>query len=369
MDPETITNRPTRSKALRPLAALGLGMTGALMLAAPILAQQRSGTGDRPSRQCLQEIARLCGRDRSAIPACLQSRADQLSSTCRGEVRSRLEERRSQARDAAPFQRTMTPARAIVYGADKRQQIDLYEPEDAVDDLPLILFIHGGGWSMGSHQLVQQKPVHFTNANRFFASAGYRLLPEAPVEEQARDVGAALRALVGQAEVIGFDPSNIVVMGHSAGAHLAALVASDPQYAGSAFDAIRGVILLDGAGYDIAATIARARDRMSTLEGARTLNLYRDAFGEEETRQRNLSPITHIGGRDAPHWLALFVDTRTQARLQAEALVAALDAAGADANALAIENTDHGRMNREVGTPAGAQQTEAIEAFLARILR
>lgn len=352
-------------RAVFPHACLAIVLIAGIALT-PILAQN-SQRAEPPSRQCVREIVKLCGRDRSAIRSCLQEKADQLSADCRAELSDRVAARRGREGAPASFQRTVTPASSIVYGADNRQQIDIYEPRDAVDELPLIVFVHGGGWSMGSRRLVQQKPAYFTASRYYFASAGYRVLPEAPVEEQARDIGAAIGALIGQASAIGFDPRRIVLMGHSAGAHLAALVATDPQYAGEAFDAIKGVILLDGAGYDVAAQMARAQGQLSSVASAQLLNIYRDAFGEDEARQRALSPITHAGGRDAPHWLALYAKDREASRLQAEALVAALASAGADATALAIGETDHGRINRDLGSPEGAEQTSAVDAFLARI--
>jgi acetyl esterase/lipase len=207
---------------------------------------------------------------------------------------------------------------------------------------------------------VQAKPQHFKEAGYVFASAGYRLLPDAPVESQAADLGAALKALRAQAETGGFDPDTIVLMGHSAGAHLAALVASDPQYAGEAFGAIRGVVLLDGAGYDVMTAAATPTMELPTL--------YKDVFGTDPARQKALSPITHVGGKDAPHWLALYVAERPGSKMQSEALMGALAKAGKDASAVAITGTDHGRMNRELGTEAGKAQTEAVDAFLKRVL-
>ncbi|MEE4152548.1 MAG: alpha/beta hydrolase [Erythrobacter sp.] len=350
--------------------ALGAALMGALMTG-PTLAQRPgpAGEDERLSSKCRQEVRRLCLKQGSRAPgmvrACLEELADQLTPGCRAELGVRIEQRRAAEASPRIFQRTLAPARGVVYGPDARQQIDLYEAADAVDDQPLVLFIHGGGWRMGSRELVQAKPVHFTDAGYYFASAGYRLLPQAPVEEQARDIGAAIRALVGQAGAIGFDPSQIVLMGHSAGAHLAALVAADPAYAGEAFGAIRAVILLDGAGYDVPAQMASARARASTVEGAQALNLYRDAFGEAEPRQRALSPITHVGGPDAPHWLALYVEEREASKVQSEALAQRLRAAGVEAQAVAIPGTDHGRMNRELGTAAA--QTQAVDAFLAEV--
>lgn len=338
---------------------LVFGLAASAVLTAPILAQR---SGDRPSRSCVQEIRKLCssaGRDRSKIRACLQEKGEQLSSSCQAELRDRMQQRGQQGRAGGEqaFRASAKVDQTIFYGADQRQQIDIYKPKDAVDDLPLILHIHGGGWRMGNHKLVQSKPQHFTKNGYIFASAGYRLLPDAPVEDQAKDIGLAIQALVGQANDIGFAPGSIILMGHSAGAHLAALVSTDPQYAADAFNAIKGVVLLDGAAYDIPATIKTA--------SSRSLSTYQNAFGDDPERQKALSPITFAGGQTAPNWLALYVDSRVRAKSQAVSLTNALASAGANVTATAISNTDHGRLNRDIGTPAGAQQTQAIDAFLA----
>lgn len=339
-------------------------IAGALvaLVATPILAQRGQGRGgdrgDRPSRQCVREIIELCGRDRSEIPACLGEQGDALSEKCQDEVRERIGARRGQ-RATQPFVPTMRPTRSVVYGSHQRQAIDIYEPKGAVEPLPLVLYVHGGGWRAGSKDNVQVKPKHFGDSEIYFASTGYRLLPDTPVEAQAKDVGAALQALLSQARLIGFDPERVVLMGHSAGAHLAALVATDPQYAGEAFSAIKGVVLLDGAGYDVAANMEDAQFQ--------ALRIYEDAFGFDKKRQKALSPVTHVGGPDAPQWLALYVAERAEAQKQAEALVAGLTAEGSSAQALPITGTDHGRMNREIGTPAGKAQTDAIDAFLAGV--
>lgn len=256
----------------------------------------------------------------------------------------------------------IAPARVsqtVVFGAHQRQQVDIYEPDEMAGPRPIIVFIHGGAWSIGNRRAVQAKPRHFNRSGYVFAATGYRLLPDHPVEQQAADIGAALRALRGQADAIGFDPDRIVLMGHSAGAHLAALVATDPTYAGDAFGAIRGVVLLDGAGYDVPAHIAAA--------GPRGWQLYTNVFGSDPDRQAALSPVTHVGGPDAPHWLALYVGRREIARSQSHTLVDRLIATGAQGTAMPIPDTNHGRINRELGTQAGAVQTQAVDAFLAEL--
>ena len=338
-----------------------IAAAAAAVLATPILAQQRGGA--RLPAECREEIMQLCGSDRTQMRTCLREKAAGLSETCRTALRERMEARGGGARaNRSGGMAQYASARissTVVYGSDDRQQIDIYTPDDAVGDSPLVVFIHGGGWSIGNRSAVQAKPQHFKDKGYVFASAGYRLLPDAPVEQQAADVGAAIRALRGQAETGGFDPDRIVLMGHSAGAHLAALVASDPQYAGDAFGAIRGVVLLDGAGYDVPAAMATP-----TME---LPNLYKDVFGTDPARQKALSPITHAGGKDAPNWIALYVAERANSRAQSEALVSALRKAGAKAEAAPITGTDHGRMNRELGTDAGAAQTQAVDAFLKRV--
>lgn len=249
----------------------------------------------------------------------------------------------------------------VVYGSHPRQQVDLFMPDNPMGEATLVFYIHGGGWSRGNHRMVDAKPAHFTAQGHVFASAGYRVLPDAPVEQQAADLGAALRAVRAQAEDYGFDPARIVLMGHSAGAHLAALVATDPQYAGDAFGALRGVVLIDGGGYDIALAL--------TMPEMEAPLIYRDVFGTDPARHKALSPLTHVGGRDVPNWLVLHVAERAATTRQAGIFAAALTKAGRSATIVPLAGTNHMRINREIGTDAGSAQTQAIDAFLARAVK
>jgi len=349
---------------MSPMARTLIAGTLLALVATPILAQrgqgrERSG-GDRPSRECMQEITQLCGRDRSEIRACLSEQFEALSEKCQKQVRKRMGVTAAERPEPRPFVRAIRPTRSVLFGSHQRQRVDIYEPEGVVEPLPLILFVHGGGWRTGDNKYVQGKPAFYNEKGYYFASTGYRLLPDHPVEDQAADIGAALQSLVGQAGSIGFDPSRVVIMGHSSGAHLAALVASDPKYAGDAFVSIKGAVLLDSAGYDV----------VQHLEDADfgTKRVYQDAFGYVQERQRALSPITHAGAPDAPNWLALYVDGRAETQKQAQSFVSALVEEGASASALHIEGTDHSRLSREIGTEAGAAQTEAIDAFLKQVV-
>ncbi len=282
----------------------------------------------------------------------------------------RTGERREQRRGLeGRGNRSAAAARAtrISYGPSEAQRILLWpamRSGNAGARPPLAVFVHGGGWHMGNPERVSDKPAFFNGEGWAFASIGYRYLPEAPVETQAADVGAALRQLRSEAAALGHDPDRILLMGHSAGAHLAALVATDPRYAGDAFAAIRGVIPVDGAGYDVPLQMQLAGRFM--LE-----RTYRPAFGDDVVRQRALSPITHVGGRDAPDWLLLFVTARADARTQSDNLAAALARNGARTQSLAVESGSgelraHMAINVEFGTP-GYSANDAVRALLRRV--
>ena len=269
------------------------------------------------------------------------------------------------------------PDQTISYGSDAAQQILFFAPPAPAPAMaarprgapppPIAVYIHGGGWAHGAPDMVDAKAEFFGSQGWAFASVGYRLLPGAPVEDQARDIGAALRQLRRDAARLGYDPDRILLLGHSAGAHLTALLSADPSYAGDAFDAVRGAILIDGACYDVPAQIAASR-----FMARRT---YLPAFGDDPARQRALSPITHAGGRDVPDWLLLYTGARDDAQTQSRALAAALGAASggsavrtqlvevpSDARAL----QGHMAINQQFGTAAFVAN-DAVLAIMRRV--
>ncbi len=245
---------------------------------------------------------------------------------------------------------------ALRYGTHERQAVAVY-PVRRGAAAPLAVYVHGGAWRTGSHERVRAKPLWFNEAGWAFASIGYRVLPDATVEEQARDLATGLRALRREARSLGFDPDRILLMGHSAGAHLAALLASDDQWLGADRGAIRGVILLDGAGYDVSGEFDR--------RGPLARKLYGDAFGDDPRRQRALSPVSHVDAGDPADWLLVFAQRRVDAVEQAQYFGDALQQAG-----LRVERVpdpgNHLEINRDFGEP-GYRANDAIRAMMVRI--
>jgi arylformamidase len=253
----------------------------------------------------------------------------------------------------------------VAYGAAPLQTLDFWAAPIG-PRAPLIVFVHGGGWKRGDKDNATgpEKVAHFTGAGYAFASINYRLVPGATVEQQAADVAAALAWLKGHAATLGFDPARIVLMGHSAGAHLVALVGTDPRYlaaAGLTLADLRGVIALDGAAYDVA--------RQADAAGPLMRRTYAEAFGSDPVRQRALSPTLQAAAPNAPAFLLLHVD-RDDGKVQAEGLAAALAQAGTPVDLNNVGGSGlrgHMDLNKSLGS-AGAPATALVDDWLRKLL-
>ncbi len=352
----------TSAKAATALAA-------AALLATPILAQRGArdmGQGRLP-QACRAEIVNLCGAggqgDRSQMRTCLREKAGELSDTCRSELRKRFEQRRRGGEERkAP---ATPPTQTLNYGSDSLQALDLWVPAGA-KNAPLVLFVHGGGWKRGSKNNATSRamPAHMLAAGYAFASIDYRLVPRNTVEEQASDVAAALAYLLKRADALGIDRRRVVLTGHSAGAHLVALVGTDERYlrsAGLSFADIDGVMPNDGAAYDVASQFAMAGPKMQQT--------YVQAFGTEPARQAKLSPTLQAASPNAPAFLLLHVQ-RADAVVQSKALAEALQKGGSQAEIAGFPGEGlrgHMEINRKLGQP-DYPATAVMDAWLKKVL-
>lgn len=321
------------------IAALGTTALGGVALA------QR----ERLPAECRQEIMQLCRGYGGGFRQCVMTALPKLSDPCRKAIGERA------AAGSPPAPGT----REFAFGADPKQRLDLVKPA-GVAKAPVLLFIHGGGWSIGDKRhAAAPKAKHFTAKGWAFASANYRLVPQATVEQQAADVASAVAWLRANAASQGLDPNRIVLMGHSAGAHLAALVGTDPQYlkaAGVPMSAIKGVVLLDGAGYDVP---TQASAEMNIVRP-----MYEAAFSTDPERQAALSPTRHAAAPNVSRWLILPIERRQDSQAQSKGLADALGRAGASATVVAVPGESHGSLNKGLGE-AGDFATEQVERFLA----
>jgi len=252
------------------------------------------------------------------------------------------------------------------YGPDPVQDIDFWPAHASSCPAALILFVHGGAWSLGSKDNAtgRAKIAHFAARGIAFATIGYRLVPAARVEDQAADLAHALAHLLARSDQLGIDPRRIILMGHSAGAHLAALVGTDPRWLGEVgltFDAIAGIIAIDGGAYDVPQQLRDAPLLLTPL--------YRQPFGTDPQRQRALSPLWQAAAPNATNWLLLHVNRRDGTR-QTQALAAALRRAGSMVDVVALPGgglSGHVAANRALGNPA-YPGTTAVDQWIVRVL-
>ncbi len=246
--------------------------------------------------------------------------------------------------------------------ADTSRRLDVYTTDDA-KGWPIMVWIHGGGWKQGDKAGVQAKPVAFIDHKFVFVSINYRFIPDVTVQEMAGDVAKAIHWVHGHVAEIGGDPNKIYIAGHSAGAHLAALVAVDESYLkaeGMSLTDLKGCVPVDTAVYDIAAQLKRIP--------AIRVRTYHPVFGDDPAIQTKLSPITHVvKGKGIPPFLILHVADRPDSTAQSNAFAKALKEAGVSASTYPAEWKNHGSINVDLGK-ADDKPTAALFDFLKSTL-
>jgi len=281
----------------------------------------------------------------------------------------------ARAQTAASAQTKLNVTRDLPYAepADSRQKVDIYSPEGA-KNLPVVFWIHGGGWQAGDRTNIQVKPRAFADKGFVFVSTGYRLLPDVDMGTIIRDVAKSVHWVHDHIAEHGGDPKRILVMGHSAGAQLAALISIDDRYLkaeGLSLGIIKGCVPVDGDTYDVPAIIdtAETRRRVHGLPQAKWG--HREKFGNDPVKHRDYSAVNHLAmvpDRKVPPFLILHVADHPDTAAQAERLEAALKSAGIPTKRFAARQTDHSKLNESLGLPDDLP-TKALFEFVADALK
>lgn len=132
----------------------------------------------------------------------------------------------------------------LAYGPGRFETLDLYRPA-GVRRAPIFVFIHGGYWQASDKLQHAQFSQGLLDAGFAVAQPNYGLAPDTPLEASIAQTVAALNFLVREADVLGLDPAQLHLSGHSAGAHLAAMALCDP-----AAPPVASALLLSGL-YDL----------------------------------------------------------------------------------------------------------------------
>ena len=138
---------------------------------------------------------------------------------------------------------------AISYGNDIRNQLDIYRPRNGNGAAPVVVFFYGGSWNMGSRSDYAFVGEALAERGIVAVLADYRLYPQVRYPDFVDDSARAVAWTLKEIQRHGGDPKRVFVMGHSAGAYNAAMVAIDKRWlaaAGASTDALRGFIGLAG---------------------------------------------------------------------------------------------------------------------------
>jgi acetyl esterase/lipase len=257
----------------------------------------------------------------------------------------------------------------VPYGLDLRHRMDVYVPAGAMPGAvpqppgrgaPVVFMVHGGAWSLGDNahgRVVHAKVGRWVPRGLVVISVNYRLVPAVNVLQQAHDVATALATAQRHAAQWGADASRFILMGHSAGAHLVALLNAHPALAHTAgARPWLGAVALDSAALDVPRVMA-----------ARHPPLYDRVFGDDPAFWRAASPNHAVQGNPAPAppFLLVCSTRRTDgACAQAQALADRVHAQGGRAEVLP-QPLSHGDINARLGEEG--DYTRAVERFMASL--
>lgn len=237
----------------------------------------------------------------------------------------------------------------VAYGTHPRQQLDLYHPK-SVETAPVVVFFYGGGWRNGTRQGYRFVASALTKAGFAVAIPDYRLHPEVRFPEFMEDAAAAVAWVVEHRRAQG-GTGEVYLMGHSAGAHIAALLALDHAYlanAGIANPQIKGLVGLSGP-YDF----------LPLGEG-----YLRSVF--PEPLRASSQPINFVSNRAPPTLLIHGTDDRVVQPKNSDNLAAALTEAGVSVELIRYEGMGHSRVVGALAPPLGflGDTTEDTVRFL-----
>lgn len=285
------------------------------------------------------QVARVTGLALILIGLCRTSFAEPVAGSARADAR--------QAVEAEP-----RVVRNVHYGSDIRQRFDVYAPPDA-KGAPVIFMVHGGGWAYGDKSargVTANKVRRWVPRGFIVISTNYRMLPKADPLEQAKDIARAIAVAQQRVPAWGGDPAKFILMGHSAGGHLVALLDASPSLGGDLpITPWLGVVSIESGALDVVEIMRGSHAR-----------LYDRAFGRDSSYWRSVSPM-HVLGPGAAPMLVVCSIRRPASCARADRFVAKATALGTRASVLR-EDLSHADADARLGIDPG--YTNAVEAFM-----
>lgn len=264
---------------------------------------------------------------------------------------ARADEPRAAAQSGGPFEVAVTRDLAYYGGQDAdpaKNKLDLYLPKGQ-KDFPVVLFVHGGAWKTGDRKMYGALGNMFARNGVGAVMVSYRLSPKVKHPAHIQDVARAFAWTCRHIADHGGRPDQIFLCGHSAGAHLVALLATNADYLKEEKLSpanIKGVIPISGV-FDI------------------TPGRLADVFGTDPEALRSASPIRHLTGKQPPFLLIYAEKDYKQFDEYAQKMEQALKKQGTEASSLMVKDRTHITIIINA-THTEDPAAQAILAFVAK---
>ncbi len=255
----------------------------------------------------------------------------------------------------------------VVTGIDANLlSLDLYHFGTSGASKPVVVYVHGGAWAIGDKaNSITNKTSLFSSLGYVFVSVNYRLSPSTSSSDPNRikfpthneDVTDAVKWIYDNIATYGGNKQKIVLLGHSAGAHLVSLTGTSTQFLparGISLATLKGIASIDTEGYDVA---GQCNDGNET---------YLNAFGSNSADWTKASPISQpVSGTSYPRF---FIAKRgTNARIAlSDDFIAKLQSVGVTVSQVTGNQYDHEGINDAIGAPNETIITEPLKTFLAQ---
>jgi acetyl esterase/lipase len=268
---------------------------------------------------------------------------------------------------ALPAHAEVNVTREIHYGPDALQTVDVYQPGSCKNkSCPVTMWVHGGGWKRGDTGGQKSTDMQKTWASQGIVMVGvnYRLSPEHMHPTHVQDVAAAINWVHQNIGQYGGDQNRISLLGHSAGAHLVALVATNPRFL-AAYNLwpkknIVNVFPVDTASFDLTNPSRFVAKRVKS------------AFGRNDATLRDASPVWNVtSGGSYPSFIITAAQVRKDAVATSETLQKKLRSAGAFADLMVINYPGVGQLKAHgmIAAELADLNSSMTKALLERVLK
>jgi arylformamidase len=244
--------------------------------------------------------------------------------------------------------------------------IDVYHFGQSTSSKPVVIYIHGGAWAIGDKaNAITNKTNLFSSLGYIFISVNYRLSPNPVSTNPSRvmfpmhnnDVADAVKWIYDNIATYGGNKNKMVIMGHSAGAHLAALTGTSNQFLparGIPLNTIKGIASIDTEGYNV------SNQCLDNNE------YYLNAFGNTNTNWSVASPVNNLfSGTLYPKFFIAKRGTANRIAIS-DNFITQLQNVGVTVSQVTGNQYDHEGINNAIGASGETAITEPLKIFFTQ---